>query len=181
MTTAVEAMGVEIPRALAADLRSDHAGEYGAVAIYDGILAVARTPELRKFALEHRETEKRHLAIMEQLVPPASRSRLLAIWRLSGWLLGALPAAIGKQATFATIAAVEQYVEEHYLRQIGQIGANESLADLRSVLVGCCEDEIAHQNDASARLDNPNSGLGKIWQAVVGAGSALAVSLARRI
>jgi ubiquinone biosynthesis monooxygenase Coq7 len=45
------------PEWLIAELRSDQAGETGAVAIYDGILAVTRNSDLRAFAEHHRATE----------------------------------------------------------------------------------------------------------------------------
>ena len=48
------------------DLRSDHAGEFGAVAIYTGVLAVARDPGVRAFALRHQATEADHLARSEE-------------------------------------------------------------------------------------------------------------------
>ena len=69
-----------IDNALLAELRSDHAGEYGAVIIYDGILAVSRSPEIRAFAAEHRATEAEHLAFMENFLPHEQRTRLLSGW-----------------------------------------------------------------------------------------------------
>lgn len=52
-----------VPASLRADLRSDLAGEYGAVAIYERILATARWPDLREFTANHLETEAKHLAL----------------------------------------------------------------------------------------------------------------------
>jgi hypothetical protein len=83
------------PAALKRELRTDHAGEAGAVMIYRGVLAVARDDTLRAFAQHHLETESRHLALIEEVVPPSGRSRLLPLWRVAGWLTGALPACFG--------------------------------------------------------------------------------------
>ena len=47
---------------LIGDLRSDHAGETGAVAIYLGILAVSRDPAVRQFALACKSAPKWTLA-----------------------------------------------------------------------------------------------------------------------
>jgi ubiquinone biosynthesis monooxygenase Coq7 len=80
------------PAALRRELRTDHAGEAGAVMIYRGVLAVARDATLREFARHHLDTEARHLALIEAVVPGAGRSRLLPLWRVAGWLTGALPA-----------------------------------------------------------------------------------------
>ena len=51
MMAAREASGVgALPAWLIRDLRSDHAGETGAVAIYRGILAISQSNEIRSFA-----------------------------------------------------------------------------------------------------------------------------------
>ena len=50
----------QMPRWLQAELRSDHAGEYGAVMIYRGILAVSRDDLVRDFAARHVATERDH-------------------------------------------------------------------------------------------------------------------------
>ncbi|MGB0624820.1 MAG: demethoxyubiquinone hydroxylase family protein, partial [Luminiphilus sp.] len=86
-----------LPRWLQQELRSDHAGEFGAVMIYRGILAVSRDTSVREFADSHLRTEQEHLALMEEIVPPAGRTRLLPLWHVMGWLTGALPALLGRQ------------------------------------------------------------------------------------
>ena len=104
--------------ALIADLRTDHAGETGAVMIYRGILAITRDAGVRHFAQAHLATETEHLAKIEPLLAPRQRSRLLPLWRIAGWLTGALPACIGPRAVYATIEAVETFVDQHYAEQI---------------------------------------------------------------
>ena len=77
MTSQSSALDVSaVDKELLAELRSDHAGEYGAVSIYDGILAVSRSPEVRRFATNHRATELEHLRFMEAYLPPPERTRL---------------------------------------------------------------------------------------------------------
>lgn len=185
------------PRRLWQELRTDHAGETGAVMIYRGVLAVARDPELRAFALHHLETERRHLALVEQVVPPRWRSRLLPIWRMSGWLTGALPACLGPRAVYVTIQAVETFVDRHYAAQLPLIhdlmqrppakGAvaghpDDTLPDLqslRALLEQCRLDEVAHRDDAAARWDGRGGWMLAAWQRIVGLGSEAAVGLCR--
>ena len=50
-------------------LRSDHAGETGAVWIYKGASLAFWSENIRKMALEHGETEKQHLVVMNHLLP----------------------------------------------------------------------------------------------------------------
>lgn len=189
-----------LPLQLITELRTDHAGETGAVMIYRGVLAVSRDPHLREFAQHHLETERRHLALIEQVLPAQGRSRLLPLWRLSGWLTGALPALAGPRAVYATIQAVETFVDRHYADQVAQIDTllnaaasarppnatptqddTAALISLRALLEQCRLDEVAHRNDAAARWDRNPSWLIRLWQALVGRGSAWAVSLCRLI
>lgn len=161
------------PAALRRELRTDHAGEAGAVMIYRGVLAFAREPALRAFAEHHLSTEARHLALVEAVVPPSGRSRLLPLWRVAGWFTGALPACLGPRAVYATIEAVETFVDRHYADQLvlidhlppvvpmahGACASSDTPADqaaslvaLRALLAECQQDEQAHRDDAHARL-----------------------------
>ena len=166
---------------LAAELRSDHAGEMGAVAIYTGILEATRDPELISFALAHRKTETRHLALIEEWIPVASRSRLLFAWRMAGFATGFLPALFGKKAVYATIDAVEVFVEQHYSTQIDRLATHENRTGLKSILVQCREDEIEHRNQARERAGEPFGLFLNAWCWLVGIGSAGAVALARKV
>jgi ubiquinone biosynthesis monooxygenase Coq7 len=176
-----DSAGSDTKHWLVAELRSDHAGETGAVAIYNGILKSTRDPELISFALDHRETENRHLALIEEMVPVASRSRLLFAWRIAGFATGFLPALFGQKAVYATIDAVETFVERHYSAQIDRLATYEDRADLRSLLVRCRDDEIEHRNQARECAAQPIGLFLNAWCWLVGIGSAGAVALARRV
>ena len=76
-----------ITPALWAELRSDQAGETGAVAIYRGILAVTRDAAVRAFAENHLATEREHLRQVDAWLPVERRSRLLPAWRVAGFVL----------------------------------------------------------------------------------------------
>lgn len=184
------ALPAALPAALLADLRTDHAGETGAVMIYRGILAVSRNAEVRRFAQEHWATESRHLAEIEPLMAPRHCSRLLPLWRIAGWLTGALPALAGPRAVYATIEAVETFVDHHYAEQIESIDrldpghAQPPLQALRALLQSCREDEVAHRDEAAslaARSALPASVVLRAWTWLVGAGSRGAVKLCRWI
>lgn len=171
-----------LPAWLIGELRSDHAGETGAVMIYRGILAVSRDAAVRDFAARHCATEQGHLDLIEEVLPPAQRSRLLPIWRIAGWLTGALPALFGPRAVFATIDAVETFVDHHYQQQIDRLDAEQRLPDLRALLARCQEEEVHHRDEArglgEGRVPGP---VLRGWAWLVGTGSAAAVSAARRI
>ena len=55
------------PAWLVGEMRSNHAGETGAVMIYRGILKVSRDETVIAFAQRHLATEQEHLALIESL------------------------------------------------------------------------------------------------------------------
>lgn len=169
-----------LPANLCREQRSNHAGETGAVSFYRGVLAVAINPAVRSFAAEHVRAERRHLAFFDSWLPAGQRSRLLPLWRAAGWTLGAVSAAFGARAVYATVRAVESFVERHYRAQIEALGANPAWAPLRARLQDFCNEEVAHRDDAAGRLQRPPGRIGRAWATVVGAGSAAGAAAARR-
>lgn len=171
-----------LPAWLVAELRSDHAGETGAVRIYDGILAVSRDPAVRDFAARHRATERGHLDLLEGLLARQDRSRLLPLWRIAGWLTGALPALFGPRAVFATVDAVETFVDRHYRAQTERLEREGILPEVHALLERCREEEVHHRDEAREAGEGPAYGvLLRAWGGLVGLGSAAAVSAAKRI
>ena len=176
------APGDQLPAWVFADLRTDHAGEVGAVCIYQGVLRLARDPALRSFAEHHLLTEQNHLRLISAWLPSSQRSRLLPIWRLAGFLTGALPALFGPRAVYATIESVETFVDQHYGQQVLALESQPAFNELRKTLLDCQADEIAHRDEAAtARGPGQPAWLLRVWCAMVGAGSKAAVSLIRFI
>ena len=174
--------GDKLPSWVFADLRTDHAGEVGAVCIYQGVLRFARDPALRSFAEHHLITEQKHLRLISAWLPSSRHSRLLLIWRLAGFLTGALPALFGPRAVYATIEAVETFVDHHYDQQVRALESQPAFNELRQTLLDCQADEVAHRDEAAAsRGPDRSSVLLQAWCAMVGAGSKAAVALIRFI
>jgi ubiquinone biosynthesis monooxygenase Coq7 len=174
--------GDQLPAWVLADLRTDHAGEVGAVCIYQGVLRFARDPALRAFAEHHLLTEQKHLRLISAWLPLSQHSRLLPLWRLAGFLTGALPALFGPKAVYATIESVETFVDQHYEEQVRALSTQPALSDLRQTLLDCQADEVAHRDEATSARGLSQTGWGlRAWCAMVGAGSKAAVSLIRFI
>ena len=174
--------GLHLPAAVVADLRTDHAGETGAVCIYRGVILLARDPVLRAFAQRHLATEQGHLSQIEAWLPATQRSRLLPVWRLAGFLTGALPALLGSRAVYGTIEAVETFVDQHYDEQIQRLELFPALRALRQILLECQGDEVAHRDEAAAARgsDEPGPVL-RAWCWLVDAGSRGAVAISRHV
>ena len=174
--------GAHLHPQVLADLVTDHAGEVGAVCIYQGVLRITRDPALRAFAQRHLTTEQNHLRQIETWLPPDHYSHLLPVWRLAGFLTGALPALLGSRAVYATIEAVETFVDYHYEEQIRVLATKPALSELRQTLLNCQADEVAHRDEATDARGPGNPGIAlRAWCALVGAGSRGAVALCRYV
>ncbi len=169
------------PTWLIRDLRSDHAGETGAVAIYQGILAVSRNSEIRVFAEAHLKTERQHLELIAATLPQDARSIFTPLWRTAGFLTGAIPSLFGRNAVFTTIDAVETFVDRHYAEQVERLSREGTFPEICALLERCRVDETRHRDEARQSLRDPAGAISKVWRWMVGTGSAAGVAVARRL
>ena len=147
-------------------LRSDHAGELGAVNIYKGILWCARDPAVVAFANCHLEVESKHLASVESLLIPKHRSTLSPLWVVAGRALGLMAVVGGKNFLFSTIASVEEFVVEHYKQQLPFFSGT-----VQDLLKEMMADETTHREDAAHRSSRRHM----LWEILVKKGCGLAV------
>jgi 3-demethoxyubiquinol 3-hydroxylase len=171
----------EYPSWLIAALRTDHAGESGAIEIYRGVLALTRDPDLIAFATRHMHTEIRHLSAINALLPARHRSLLTPAWRALGWLTGAIPCLFGPNAVFTTIEVVETFVDRHYQAQIDRLRSDDGDPAIIDLFDRLRLDEVEHRDDATARKTYAASPPLRIWTWLVRTGSAAAVQMARLV
>jgi len=134
-------------------IRVNHAGEYGAMRIYEGQLAVLerRSRDGKAVAAIRRmaDQEARHLGQFERLANErrVRPTALSPIWHMAGFALGAATALLGTRAAMACTAAVEEVIDGHYARQIERLDGDpelkETVAEFRA-------EEIAHRDEALA-------------------------------
>jgi 3-demethoxyubiquinol 3-hydroxylase len=138
--------GVSVERMI----RVDHAGEYGAVRIYAGQLAVLRRSAKADVVREMAEQEHKHLAAFNELVAQrrVRPTALLPLWHLAGFALGAMTAALGERAAMACTVAVEEAIDAHYAGQIDALGDEE--AELRDRIARFRNDELCHRDTGLA-------------------------------
>ena len=60
------------------------------------------------------DEETQWMSLMNDLLPQHQRSRILPLWSVAGFITGAVPGLLGPTAVFATVAAVETFVDRHY-------------------------------------------------------------------
>lgn len=172
------------PDDVAAMIRVDHAGEYGAVRIYQGQLAVlgasratARSADLiRHMAAQedvHLETFDRLIA--ERGVRPTA---LAPVWDAAGFALGAVTALMGEKAAMACTEAVEEVIDDHYAQQQDRLKGRD--AELEDVVARFREEEIQHRDTARAEGAKEAPAY-PVLTGIVKAGCRLAIKLSEKI
>ena len=112
-------------------IRVDHAGERGAVKIYEGQLLALNTlvkdENLKKTIEEMRVHEKEHCEFFEKEIKKRKikPTKFLPLWDLLGVGLGFGSTILGKKAAMLCTASVEEVIDEHYKSQIDQIEVDE--------------------------------------------------------
>jgi len=137
---------------IAAMIRVDHAGEFGALRIYEGQLAVLGnksgpgTQAIRHMAKQ----EQTHFDLFDRMVKDrhVRPTALEPIWRVAGFALGAATALMGEKAAMACTVAVEDVIDEHYQNQIERLGKTDP--ELKTAIGRFREDECAHRDEALA-------------------------------
>ena len=176
------ATGVVITDDFVEWIRSDHAGEMGAVWIYKGARLAFWSEKIRSMAFEHGETEKQHLVVMDYLLPISERSKLIFLWKIMGFGLGFISSLFGFKAFCHTINIVETFVEKHYGEQIRHLERSGKGLGLLIVLRKCCEEEVAHKEESAERVANSGEPrLLFIWRLIVESFSNVAVSVAKKL
>ena len=106
-------------------LRVNQAGEFGAIQIYAGQLAVMgdRAPGAGEIAAMA-ESEKVHSARFDALLARrrVRPTMLQPLWSVAGFALGAATALIGPEAAMACTAAIETEIDRHYTEQLEELG-----------------------------------------------------------
>ena len=161
-------------------IRVDHAGEHGAVRIYQGQLAILSGSEAEAPIREMADQEQRHLDGFDALIADRHvRPTLLSpLWHVAGFALGAGTALLGPKAAMACTQAVEEVIDDHYAAQAEKLGDDE--AELRDMIEDYRADERAHRDTAIEQGAEEAPGYEALTGAVK-AGSRLAIWLSTRI
>ena len=114
-------------------IRVDHAGERGAIKIYEGQLLALKTIKkdraLKDKIEEMKEHEQEHLSYFEKEIHKRKikPTYFLPLWDLMGVSLGFSTALMGKKAAMLCTASVEEVIDEHYKKQINQLEPDENI------------------------------------------------------
>lgn len=165
-------------------IRVDHAGERGAIKIYEGQLLALKTikqdDDLKDKIEEMKKQEKEHSEYFEKEIQKRKikPTYLLPLWDVMGVALGFGTALLGKKAAMLCTAAVEEVIEDHYQNQLKKLGNDEM--DLKTKIEKFKGEEVKHKNIAY-KSGATNKGLYSIMDKVVRTGSRIAITISEKI
>jgi len=165
-------------------IRVDHAGERGAIKIYEGQLLALKTIKqddvLKNKIEEMKEQEKEHLEYFEKEIQKRriKPTYFLPLWDIMGVTLGFGTALMGKKATMLCTASVEEVIEDHYQSQLKKLGNDEM--DLKAKIEKFKGDEAEHKNIAYDH-GATNKGFYSIMDKIIRTGSRIAITISEKI
>ena len=165
-------------------IRVDHAGERGAIKIYEGQLlalnTIIKNDELKKTIKNMKEHEKVHCNYFENEIKKRNikPTKFLPLWDLLGVGLGFGSTILGKKAAMLCTASVEEVIDEHYTSQINQLGSDEN--KLKGKIIKFREDELHHKNIAYDE-GATKKGVYSILDKIIKTGSKIAISISEKI
>ena len=165
-------------------IRVDHAGERGAIKIYEGQLLALNTfiknEELKKTIKEMKEHEKEHFEYFENEIKKRNikPTRLLPLWDLLGVGLGFGTTILGKKAAMLCTASVEEVIQEHYADQIKQLEVDEK--KLKDKITKFRDDELNHK-DIAYEEGATKKGIYSILDKVIKTSSKIAIRISEKI
>ena len=127
-------------------IRVDHAGERGAIKIYEGQLLALKTFKqdefLKKKIEEMKEHEKEHYEYFDNEIKKRNikPTKLLPLWDLMGVTLGFGTAMLGEKAAMLCTASVEEVIDGHYKDQTYKLEDDEK--ELKEKIMKFRDDEL---------------------------------------
>ena len=165
-------------------IRVDHAGERGAIKIYEGQLLALNTfvkdDNLKKTIQEMKDQEKEHCNYFENEIKIRNikPTKLMPLWDLLGVGIGFGSTLLGKKAAMLCTASVEEVIDEHYEKQINQLKPDEKI--LKEKIKKFRLDEL-HHKDIAYEKGATKKGLYKILDGIIKTGSKVAINISEKI
>ncbi len=165
-------------------IRVDHAGERGAVKIYEGQLlalnTIVKNEDLKKTIEDMKEHELEHCQFFEKEIKRRNikPTKFLPLWDLLGVGLGFGSTILGKKAAMLCTASVEEVIDEHYLDQINQLGPEEK--ELKKKITKFRQDELDHK-DIAYEEGATKKGLYSIMDKIIKTSSKIAIRISEKI
>ena len=165
-------------------IRVDHAGERGAIKIYEGQLLALNTfikdENLKKKIEEMKIHEKEHCDYFENEIKRRNiePTKFLPLWDILCVGLGFGSTILGKKAAMLCTASVEEVIDEHYSNQIKELKDDEK--KLKDKIIKFREDEL-HHRDIAYEEGATKKGVYSILDKIIKTGSKIAINISEKI
>jgi len=165
-------------------IRVDHAGERGAIKIYEGQLLALNTlvkdEKLEKTIKEMKEHEKEHCEYFENEIKKRriKKTIFLPLWDLLGVSLGFGSVILGKKTAMLCTASVEEVIDGHYQSQLNELKKDEE--KLKKKITKFRADEINHKNIAYEE-GATKEGFYSFFDKIIKTGSRFAINISKEI
>ena len=165
-------------------IRVDHAGERGAVKIYEGQLlalnTIVKNDDLKKTIEDMKEHEVEHCQFFEKEIKKRNikPTKFLPLWDLLGVSLGFGSTILGKKAAMLCTASVEEVIDKHYQDQISQLGPEEK--ELKKKITKFRQDELDHK-DIAYEEGASKKGFYSIMDKIIKTGSKIAIRISEKV
>ena len=165
-------------------IRVDHAGERGAIKIYEGQLLALKTfkqdESLKRQIEEMKEHEKEHYEFFDKELEKRniSPTKFLPLWDLLGVSLGFGTAMLGKKATMLCTASVEEVIGDHYQNQTYKLNDDEK--ELKKKILKFRDDELSHK-DIAYNGGATKKGFYGLLDKVIKTSSRIAITISEKI
>ena len=165
-------------------IRVDHAGERGAVKIYEGQLlalnTIVKNESLKKTIEDMKEHEIEHCQFFETEIKKRNikPTKFLPLWDLLGVGLGFGSTLLGKKAAMLCTASVEEVIDGHYKDQTYKLGKDEE--ELKKKIMKFRQDELDHKDIA---YDNgaTKKGLYGVLDKIIKTSSRIAITISEKV
>ena len=165
-------------------IRVDHAGERGAIKIYEGQILALKTfkqdDEMLKTIEEMKEHELEHFEYFDKELKKRgiNSTKFLPLWDLLGLGLGFGTAMLGKKAAMLCTASVEEVIDNHYKKQLETLQDDEH--ELKAKIKKFRDDEL-HHKDLAYEQGATKDGFYSVLDKIIKTSSRIAITISEKV
>ena len=161
-------------------IRVNHAGEFGAIRIYEGQIAALKNSSILPLLEEMKSQEAVHLRAFEEEIKNRKirPTAFLPLWSVLGYGLGYISGKLGEKAAMACTQGVEEIIDGHYQEQLDELSVLEQ--SLKDKIKQFQQDEI-HHKDVAMENGSSDSKSHRAFASIVRAATLFAIQVSKKI
>jgi ubiquinone biosynthesis monooxygenase Coq7 len=163
-------------------IRVNHAGEYGAMRIYQGQMDATKDAKTKKLIAHMMEQEARHLGYFEDEMKrrKVRPTFLLPVWHYASYALGFATSLLGKKTAMLCTQAVEEVIDDHYAKQVVGLRDNKNEELLLAKIEEYRLEELEHK-DIAIDHGSKSAPLYGLLHGVIGSMCKTAIGISKRL